>query len=141
MRDRLIAPTRIKKPWGYELLWAVTDRYAGKILHVDAGHTLSLQLHRTKDEWMYCLSGRADLELDGERFVLEPGAGAHIRAGAIHRLHALIDTEVVEVSTPELDDVVRIADRYGRVSESVAPAGPQRPSPVARRAPAADPDR
>jgi mannose-6-phosphate isomerase-like protein (cupin superfamily) len=108
--------TRIEKPWGYELLWALTDRYAGKILHVDAGQTLSLQLHRTKDEWMYCLSGRAELELEGERLDLTPGLGAHIVAGTIHRVHAITDVELIEVSTPELDDIVRLADRYGRVA-------------------------
>jgi mannose-6-phosphate isomerase-like protein (cupin superfamily) len=109
------APERTEKPWGYELLWAQTDRYAGKILHVEAGHSLSLQLHKEKDEWMYGLSGEAVLELGNQSFRLSAGHGVHIPAGTIHRLHAITDVDIVEVSTPELDDIVRLADRYGRV--------------------------
>ena len=109
---------RTDKPWGYELLWARTDAYVGKILHVLAGHTLSLQFHRRKDECMYLLSGEATLAIGPkpERFTLLPGQSFHIPAGVIHRLHAVTDVDLVEVSTPELDDIVRLADDYGRAS-------------------------
>jgi len=105
---------KVEKPWGYELWWAVTDRYVGKIIFVAAGQALSLQYHHHKAESMYCLSGRGRLELDGVEHVLEPGAAYDIAAGMRHRLTADDDLTVVEVSTPELDDVVRLEDRYGR---------------------------
>ena len=112
--------TRVEKPWGYELIWARTDRYVGKILHVRAGEALSLQYHRVKDETIRLLSGRMRLEIEDEAgtrqsTVLGPGAGAHIPPGMHHRMEALEDCEILEVSTPELDDVVRLEDRYGRV--------------------------
>jgi mannose-6-phosphate isomerase-like protein (cupin superfamily) len=114
---------RVEKPWGYELVWARTDRYVGKILHVRRDHALSLQYHRVKEETIRLLSGRMRLETEtagGEREVriLEPGEGAHVRPGLRHRMEALEDCEVLEVSTPELDDVVRLADRYGRADPS-----------------------
>jgi mannose-6-phosphate isomerase len=113
--------TIVDKPWGHELLWAKTDRYVGKILHVRAGEALSLQYHRVKDETIMVLSGRMKLEFfaDGdppsfrELGLREP---FHIRPGLRHRMIAIEDTDVLEVSTPELDDVVRLEDRYGRVS-------------------------
>jgi mannose-6-phosphate isomerase-like protein (cupin superfamily) len=114
---------RTEKPWGYELLWALTDRYAGKILHVRAGQRLSRQLHRAKDEYQYVLSGEVVLEI-GEgtgmrRVHLGAGEGMHIPTGMVHRLCAVSDADVLEASTPELEDVVRIEDDYGR-NEAVA---------------------
>ena len=113
-------PEKVDKPWGYELIWAVTDRYAGKLLFVKAGESLSLQFHKVKDEAWYVLEGRAELELGapGERMlaseVVGPGAAFRFRPGTVHRVRALEDTTIFEVSTPELDDVVRLEDRYGR---------------------------
>lgn len=110
---------RIDKPWGHELIWARTDRYVGKILRIAAGEALSLQYHRRKDETLYVLSGTLELSL-GERAdalttqVMGPGDRVHLWPGRLHRLAARSDCEVLEVSTPELDDVVRLADRYGR---------------------------
>lgn len=109
----------VEKPWGHELIWARTDRYVGKILHIKAGEALSLQYHRLKDETIMLLSGRMELVVfgDGEEptsRVLTPREPFHIRPGLRHRMIALEDTDVLEVSTPELDDVVRLEDRYGR---------------------------
>jgi mannose-6-phosphate isomerase len=109
----------VDKPWGHELIWAHTDRYVGKILHIKAGERLSLQYHRQKDETIMVLSGRLMFEsfAEGEPpsarelAVREP---FHITPGLRHRMIALEDTDVVEVSTPELDDVVRLDDKYGR---------------------------
>lgn len=113
--------SKVEKPWGYELHWARTDHYAGKILHIVAGQALSLQLHNVKDETIYLWSGRLRFELqEGEALVvrdLEPGVSVHIPPGAIHRMIALDDCDILEVSTPELDDVVRLEDRYGRVAD------------------------
>ncbi len=114
----------IEKPWGGEEIFAETDRYVGKILTVRAGHALSLQYHRVKDETMRVLEGSCELHLgDREGGVLEvlslgPGDSCHVRPGTIHRLVAVTDTRLVEVSTPELDDVVRLEDRYGRKGTS-----------------------
>jgi len=109
---------RVDKPWGYELLWAKTDRYVGKIIHVNAGHALSLQYHNVKTETVYLASGRVRYEIrDGDALrslELSPGDRLHIPAGTVHRVTALDDAEIFEVSTPELDDVVRLEDRYGR---------------------------
>jgi mannose-6-phosphate isomerase len=110
---------RVDKPWGFELVWAHTDRYVGKILHIDAGHALSLQYHRHKDETLYLLQGALELEVgEGDEALetlrLEPGDSIRMWPGRRHRLTASTDCEVLEVSTPELDDVVRLADRYGR---------------------------
>ena len=111
---------RVEKPWGYELIWAETDRYVGKILHIRAGERLSLQYHRKKMETIRIESGRMVLEyfLEGQapqQQELKPGDVFHIAPGLRHRMVALDDTNVVEVSTPELDDVVRLEDKYGRV--------------------------
>lgn len=108
------ADTRVDKPWGYELRWAVTDRYLGKILHVNRGEALSLQYHERKDEWILLSSGSLDLELDGNRYRLHPGQAVHITPGTRHRMVAVEDCDIFEVSTPEIDDVVRLEDRYGR---------------------------
>jgi mannose-6-phosphate isomerase-like protein (cupin superfamily) len=119
MSDETRRGRRVDKPWGHELIWAQTDRYVGKVLHIAAGEALSLQFHRTKDETMLLLSGSLEVALgDSEATlavqVLAPGDRVHIWPGRLHRLTALSDCEVLEVSTPELDDVVRLADRYGR---------------------------
>jgi mannose-6-phosphate isomerase len=111
---------RVEKPWGYELIWAISDVYCGKILFVRAGHSLSLQFHKLKDESWYVQGGRAELELaDAGQAVLvseivSAGAAFRLRPGTVHRITALEDTTILEVSTPELDDVVRLEDRYGR---------------------------
>jgi mannose-6-phosphate isomerase-like protein (cupin superfamily) len=113
-------PRKVDKPWGWELIWALTDRYCGKLLFVRAGHSLSLQFHRAKDEAWYIHEGRAELELAaaGQGMtvseVVGPGAAFHLRPGTVHRVRAIDDTLIVEVSTPEIDDVVRLEDRYGR---------------------------
>ena len=109
---------RVDKPWGHELVWAKTDRYVGKIIHVNAGHALSLQYHRIKTETVYLASGRVVYEIqEGEelrQLDLRPGDRLHIPAGTVHRVTAVEDADIFEVSTPELDDVVRLEDRYGR---------------------------
>jgi len=109
---------RVDKPWGYELLWARTDKYVGKIIHVNAGHALSLQFHRVKTETVYLASGKVTYEIkDGDvlrALALSPGDRLHIPAGTVHRVTAIEDADIIEVSTPELDDVVRLEDRYGR---------------------------
>jgi mannose-6-phosphate isomerase len=109
----------VPKPWGYELIWAQTERYVGKILHINKGESLSYQFHRIKDETIRLLSGlmEMDIERDGarERITLKPGDCLHITPGMKHRMTAVDDCDVLEVSTPELDDVVRLEDRYGRL--------------------------
>ena len=113
-------PRRVEKPWGYELIWAHTDDYVGKILFVRAGHALSLQFHREKDESWLVESGRAKIELGAagdavlKEEVVGPGAAFRYTPGTVHRITAIEDTTIVEVSTPHLDDVVRLEDRYGR---------------------------
>ena len=115
-----IEPTKVEKPWGYELIWALTDDYCGKILFVKAGESLSLQFHREKDESWLVQSGRAELEMGspGDKSpnseVVGPGAAFRMRPGTIHRVKALEDTLILEVSTPQLEDVVRLEDKYGR---------------------------
>jgi mannose-6-phosphate isomerase len=116
-------PRRVDKPWGHEEIWALTDRYCGKILVIEAGRRLSLQLHREKDEWIRVLSGRLRLTLEDaagndQASELPPGASAHVPAGRRHRYEAIDRTELIEVSTPELDDVVRLQDDYGREGTS-----------------------
>jgi len=115
---------RVEKPWGYELIWALTDAYCGKVLFVRAGQALSLQFHREKDESWLVQSGRAKLELGdaGQAALAEevvgPGYAFHYRPGTVHRVTALEDTTILEVSTPQLDDVVRLEDAYGREGTS-----------------------
>lgn len=110
--------TRVDKPWGYELIWARTDHYVGKILHVDQGHSLSLQYHEKKEETLYLISGRIRLTLrdgdEGRVVTMEPGDAYHVPPRLIHRMEAIEDSDIAEVSTTELDDVVRLEDRYGR---------------------------
>jgi mannose-6-phosphate isomerase-like protein (cupin superfamily) len=109
---------RVPKPWGYELIFAKTDRYVGKILHVNRGEALSLQYHEMKDETLYVVDGelRLTIESNGDRreLTLRKGEAFHIPPLLIHRMEAVVDTDVAEVSTPELDDVIRLEDRYGR---------------------------
>jgi mannose-6-phosphate isomerase len=114
-------PRRIEKPWGWELIWAEAEDYVGKLLFVRAGHSLSLQFHRVKDESWYVHEGRAEVEVGepGQAIlsaeVLGPGAALRFRPGTMHRIKALEDTLVLEASTPHLDDLVRLDDRYGRI--------------------------
>ncbi len=112
---------RVDKPWGHEEIWAETSRYVGKILHIKSGEALSLQYHRVKDETIMVLAGRLQLVYyaDGEEPKsrdLAPREPFHITPGLRHRMIALEDCDILEVSTAELDDVVRLDDRYGRVS-------------------------
>jgi mannose-6-phosphate isomerase len=111
---------RVEQPWGYELIYAVTDRYCGKVLFICAGEALSLQFHRRKDETIYIHEGRAELVIGRQdrepvSILARPGDSFRLQPRTIHRLRALEDTVVLEVSTPELDDVVRLEDRYGRL--------------------------
>jgi mannose-6-phosphate isomerase-like protein (cupin superfamily) len=118
--DWAFEPRRVDKPWGYELIWAQAPAYVGKLLFVKGGESLSLQFHNAKDESWLVQSGRAKLELGsvGEAMlkeeVIATGAAFRFRPGTVHRVTALEDTTILEVSTPELDDVVRLEDRYGR---------------------------
>ncbi len=112
-------PYRVEKPWGYELIWAKTDRYVGKILHIDPGHVLSLQYHNRKDESIYVLAGEIILRIQqGDTLIERPvaqGEAFHIHPSLIHQFEAVAASDLLEASTPELDDVVRLKDRYGRV--------------------------
>jgi mannose-6-phosphate isomerase-like protein (cupin superfamily) len=119
-----VAPRKVEKPWGWELIFAHTDGYAGKLLFVAAGESLSKQFHNEKDESWYVQEGRAELELgslgdpiENTEIVL-PGAAFHFTPGTVHKLRALEDTLIFEVSTPQLDDVVRLEDAYGRAGTS-----------------------
>ena len=110
---------RVEKPWGYEIVFARSETYCGKVIFVRAGEQLSLQFHRVKDETIYVHSGRIELEigdpvgpLDTE--VVGPGRSFRLRPGVVHRWKALEDSVVLEASTPDLDDVVRLEDNYGR---------------------------
>jgi mannose-6-phosphate isomerase len=114
--------TRVEKPWGYELHWAKTERYVGKLIHVNAGHALSLQYHNQKDETIFLWSGQMMFEIgkDGTsegaltKREMKPGEAVHIVPRTVHRMTAITDCDIFEVSTPELHDVVRLEDRYGR---------------------------
>ena len=118
------APRRVDKPWGYELIWALTDAYCGKLLHVNAGESLSLQFHEVKDEAWLIQSGRAKLELGAvgdavlRTEIVGAGDAFHYAPGTVHRVTAIEDTDILEVSTPHLDDVVRLEDAYGREGTS-----------------------
>jgi mannose-6-phosphate isomerase-like protein (cupin superfamily) len=113
----------VEKPWGHELIWAQSEEYVGKILHIRAGEALSLQYHEHKDETIHLLSGEMKFEAGASPDLLEDidlrtGESFHVRPGTIHRMTALTDCDVLEASTPQLSDVVRLNDRYGR-----APSG------------------
>ncbi|HEY91293.1 MAG TPA: cupin [Dehalococcoidia bacterium] len=118
MEEKL--PRKTEKPWGYELLWAHTAKYVGKILFVKKGHRLSMQYHEQKDESMYMYSGKASLETVDKHntpvsTVFEPGQTVWLPPLTRHRIEAIEDTLLLEVSTPELEDVVRLSDDYGRM--------------------------
>ena len=115
---------KVEKPWGHELIWALSETYCGKVLFIKAGAALSLQFHNEKDESWLVQSGRAKLELGdaGQRLlheeVIGPGAAFRYRPGTVHRVTAIEDTTIIEVSTPQLDDIVRLEDLYGREGTS-----------------------
>ncbi len=115
----------VDKPWGHEVIWAHTDRYVGKLLHVRAGEALSVQMHREKDETLYLLSGELRLragpaEDDLVDVDLKVGDSFHVTPGTVHTMEAITDCDVLEASTPHLDDIVRFSDRYGRTEDDPA---------------------
>ncbi|MBI2781712.1 MAG: cupin domain-containing protein [Chloroflexi bacterium] len=114
---------RVEKPWGHELIWAHTDHYVGKLLVIETGRRLSFQYHEMKDESIHVLSGRLNLTLENDAGVIEdrelgPGDSAHVAVGRRHRFEAIETCTLIEVSTPELDDVIRIQDDFGREGTS-----------------------
>jgi len=116
-------PDRVEKPWGHELIWAHTSHYVGKILHVNAGESLSLQYHEVKDETIFLLSGTmrfwAGPSVDSLELVpLAAGESFRVKPGTVHRMEAVTDCDILEASTPHLDDVIRLQDRYGRIPGS-----------------------
>jgi mannose-6-phosphate isomerase len=112
--ERVVAPTIVPKPWGREVWWANEPEYAGKILEVTKGHALSLQKHERKKETMYLLSGRLMYHLNGAEFELQAGECLTVHPGDVHRVEAIEDAVILEVSTPHLNDIIRLEDRYGR---------------------------
>ncbi|MEX2182109.1 MAG: cupin domain-containing protein [Gemmatimonadaceae bacterium] len=112
----------VQKPWGHEIIWAHSEHYVGKLLHINAGHALSLQYHERKDETLFLMSGEMKYRVDdgtGMRDVaFKAGESFRNTPRTIHQLEAVTDCDVLEVSTPHLDDVVRLADRYGREGTS-----------------------
>lgn len=123
--DGATAARRVPKPWGHELIWAHTDRYVGKVLVIETGKRLSLQRHEVKDESIFVVSGRLLLQLEGDDGVvraeeLGPGDHRRVATGRIHRYEAIERCELMEVSTPELEDVIRLEDDYGREGTSGA---------------------
>jgi mannose-6-phosphate isomerase-like protein (cupin superfamily) len=125
-QDWVSAVRRVDKPWGHEEIFALVDgRFCGKAIHVTQGHALSLQYHERKEETISVQSGRLSVEVGEsedalEQFELLPGESIHLRPGVRHRVTALDDTVMLEASTTELDDVVRLEDRYGRQGTSTA---------------------
>jgi len=118
-------PRRVEKPWGHELIWAVADSYIGKILQIDAGEALSLQYHEVKEETLYLLTGSLRFyagPVGGvlEEIELDAGDSFHVAPRTVHRMVAVTDVTMLEVSTPHLDDVVRLEDRYGRAERPLA---------------------
>ncbi len=116
---------RVEKPWGHELIWAHTNRYVGKLIFVEGGKRLSLQYHREKDESIYVVRGRMRLHLADETGAIQvhelgPGDHRHVPVGRTHRFEAVDDVEIIEVSTPELGDVVRVEDDFGRAERHIA---------------------
>ncbi|MEA2675094.1 MAG: mannose-6-phosphate isomerase [Chloroflexota bacterium] len=112
-------PRRVEKPWGHEIIWAHAAQYVGKLIVIETGRRLSFQYHEAKDEWIYVLSGRLLLTLENDAGVVEdselgPGEGAHVAVLRKHRYTAIETCTLIEVSTPELDDVVRLSDDFGR---------------------------
>jgi quercetin dioxygenase-like cupin family protein len=110
---------RVEKPWGYELVVAQTKHYLGKIIHINRGHSLSLQYHREKDESIYVYSGTVLFEVEEKgqmkRREMKAGDSYHIKPRVKHRMTAAEDTDILEISTPHPDDVVRLKDKYGRI--------------------------
>jgi mannose-6-phosphate isomerase len=122
-RPGALSTRRVEKPWGHELIWALTERYCGKSIVIETGRRLSLQYHEAKDESLFVVSGRLRLHLEnanGEMTTREmgPGEAAHVEVGRRHRFEAIERVELIEVSTPELSDVVRIEDDFGREGTS-----------------------
>jgi Mannose-6-phosphate isomerase len=123
-RSGRVGVTRVPKPWGHETIWAQSERYVGKILHINAGHELSVQYHNRKDETVYLLSGEIvyRVQREGDDILddmkLKVGESFRITPGTIHQMIALTDCDVLEVSTAEIDDVVRLSDKYGREGTS-----------------------
>jgi len=119
-RSGRVPITRVTKPWGYETIWAHSERYTGKIIHINAGHELSVQYHNKKDETVYLLSGQIiyRVQRNGDEVLddvhLQVGESFRIIPGTIHQMVAVTDCEVLEVSTPEVNDIVRLSDKYGR---------------------------
>jgi mannose-6-phosphate isomerase-like protein (cupin superfamily) len=116
-------PRRVDKPWGAELIWAWTHRYVGKIITIETGKRLSLQYHERKDEWIHVIDGQLRLTLENDEGTVEtrdlgPGESVHVPAGRVHRFEAVETCRLVEVSTPELTDVVRLEDDFGREGTS-----------------------
>ena len=116
-------PRRVEKPWGHEIVWAHADAYVGKLIVINTGRRLSFQYHDVKDEWIYVLSGRLRLTLENDAGTIEdrelgPGEGAHVAVNRCHRFAAIETCTLVEVSTPELDDVIRLEDDFGREGTS-----------------------
>ena len=121
-RSSRVEVITVPKPWGHETIWAHTDRYVGKILHINAGQALSVQYHNKKDETVHLLNGdliyRVKLGDELEDIRLTKGQSFRITPGTVHQMEAITDCDILEVSTPELDDVVRLQDRYGREGTS-----------------------
>ena len=121
-RSGSVEVKNVPKPWGHETIWAHTDRYVGKILHIKAGQALSVQYHNKKDETVHLLNGdliyRVKLGDELEDMRLTRGQSFRITPGTVHQMEAITDCDILEVSTPELDDVVRLQDRYGREGTS-----------------------
>ncbi len=121
-RSSRVEVVTVPKPWGHETIWAHTDRYMGKILHINAGHALSVQYHNQKDETVHLLSGeliyRVKLSDQLEDMRLTQGQSFRIMPGTVHQMEAVTDCDVLEASTSEIDDVVRLQDRYGREGTS-----------------------
>jgi len=123
-RSARVPITHVTKPWGYEKIWALSERYVGKILHINAGHELSVQYHNKKDETVYLLSGEIiyRVQRNGDDVLddvhLKVGESYRIIPGTIHQMIAVTDCDVLEVSTPEIDDLVRLSDKYGREGTS-----------------------
>jgi len=113
--------TKVEKPWGYERHWAKTDRYVGKVIHVNKGHALSLQYHNVKDETIFLWAGKLLFEIEEHGTLvareMNPGEAVHVTPKTVHRMTAIEDSDILEASTPELDDVVRLDDRYGRADK------------------------
>ena len=121
-RSSSVEVITVPKPWGHETIWAQTERYVGKVLHIKAGQALSVPYHNRKDETVHLLNGelvyRVQMKDSLDDMHLKAGESFRITPGTVHQMEAVTDCDVLEVSTPELDDVVRLSDRYGREGTS-----------------------